>query len=106
MNRLYGVKKYARHIAAPVLYLLNLFDMACTLHFFNLYGESIEANPIGLWLLRNPVALVIYKVGIIGIACILLYKHRENTFAWAATGALAIVYGALAIYHLLLLWIT
>lgn len=45
-------------------YLLNLFDLVMTYRLYHLYGLSIEANPIGKFLLETNLAIP-YKENVI-----------------------------------------
>ena len=83
-----------------ITYLLNLFDLLCTLHWVNLYGIGIEANPIGRWLISTNLAIPVKTIGI-GACFIALYAGVKRYPRWNWTGWLVLgVYGVLAVYHL------
>ena len=86
-------------------YLLNLFDLICTLHWFKLYGIGIEANPIGRWLISTNLLIPVKTIGI-GACFIALYAcvKRKPQYAWACWVVCG-VYGILAIYHVILIFI-
>ena len=83
-------------------YLLNLFDLALTLHALS--NGGVELNP----LMRNPAVMVSYKVVVVGILCwvlhVLAYDKRSPVRAMIlARKGLRIVtrvYALLLIYHL------
>lgn len=79
-------------------YLLNLFDLICTNYWISLYGLSVEGNQFGKWLYQNHLA-VQYKVVMVGIALVVLYRYNK----WKWTGWLLLaVYSILAIYHIVI----
>lgn len=86
-------------------YLLNLFDLAMTTYWVNLYGLSIEANPIGRWLYETGA---VHAVKIVGVGLLLLVLYlalkAKPSWAWVSWIPLA-VYGALALYHFIIAFI-
>lgn len=86
-------------------YALNLFDLAMTLRLYQLYGLSIEASPIGRWLLETNLAIPVKVIGI-GAALIALYAGVKRYPRWRWTGWVVLgVYATLAVYHVILLLI-
>ena len=95
------MKKFALSANLLIIaYLLNLFDLYCTMLLVNRYGIDIEANPIGRWMFENNVAWV-FKIfvvgGLLAVLGICIRKHPK--YAPVAYIPL-VVYGALAIYHI------
>lgn len=84
-------------------YLLSLFDLGCTLYLTNRFGNSIEANPFGKWLLSDPIATIIFKVVVVGALILLLYRLRDHKLARYGTYLVCGVYTLLAIYHIVLI---
>lgn len=47
--------------------IFNLIDMATTLYFVNLFGTSVEANPIMKYLLdTSPILFIVFKLIVSG----------------------------------------
>lgn len=75
-------------------YLLNLLDLALTLHALSLGCE--ELNP----LLQSVPAMVAYKVAIVGALCgALSHYAKGNMAARRGLQICTAVYAALCIYH-------
>lgn len=85
-----------------ISYICNLIDYVFTEYWIRTYGTDIEANPIGRWLLTNNIGWF-YKVFIIGALMALIGWgiYCYPNLRWTQY-ALATVYGALVIYHLVL----
>ena len=86
-------------VSLVIAYALNLLDYAITAYWVNLYGTSIEANPLMRWAFENNVAwaVKIFAVGgLFGLVGYLVNKY--NKCAWAAW-VLLVVYAAVVIYH-------
>ena len=82
-----------------IAYLLNIIDYLFTSYWVNLYGISIEGNPLGRWLFENNLAGIV-KIFIVGGVFLLLgylFKRYPNT-KWVAYIPL-VVYGLIDIYH-------
>ena len=84
-------------------YLLSLFDLACTLYFAARFGNDIEGNPFGKWLLSDKWATVIFKVVVVGALIVLLYRLRDFDLARHGMYVICGVYTLLAIYHIILI---
>lgn len=82
-----------------ISYLLNIIDYLFTAHWVNLYGISIEGNPLGRWMFENNVAWV-FKILIVGglFAVLGYFIKRYRKAAIAAYIPLA-VYTVIVIYH-------
>lgn len=83
-------------------YLLNLFDLYCTMQFVKRYGIEVEANPIGRWMYTTGMvyAVKIFVVGgLLAAMGILLRKHPK--LAWMAYIPL-VVYAVIAVYHIII----
>lgn len=74
------------------LYILNLFDLCCTLHAVSRWAR--ELNP----LMRNIPFMVFYKVVILGGLLRWLSQRREQAAIWGIKICTA-VYAALAVWH-------
>lgn len=73
-------------------YILNLFDLFCTLYALNL-GAS-ELNP----LMQNIPVMIVSKVVIVGILCWWL-SHRPERIARIGLWVCTAFYAALAVWH-------
>ena len=84
-------------------YLLNLFDLYCTMVWVNRYGIEVEANPIGRWMIQTGSVYAV-KIGVVAAALFLLYHciRVQPRLKWASWLVLGI-YSTLAIYHLYLM---
>ena len=77
-----------------ITYVLNLFDLACTLYAIRLGAE--ELNP----LMASVPVMVFYKVIIVGALLWWLSTRRELAARYALYVAAA-VYGAVDVYHMI-----
>ena len=78
------------------VYLLNLFDLACTLAAVRM--GAIELNP----LMASVPVMVVYKLVVVGLLAAWLSRRRE----WIARFGLRLctaVYAGMAVYHLVCL---
>ena len=80
-----------------MLYLLNLFDLVCTLYALRL--GAMELNP----LMRSVPVMVGYKVVIVGGLLWWLSTRRERAARYALYVA-AVVYGAACLWHVVGIW--
>lgn len=85
-----------------ITYLLNLFDLAMTSLWVDLYGISIEANPIGRWLFTNNMAWAVKIFAVGGLLAVMGICIRKcPKAAWTAFIPL-VVYGFVVMYHIYL----
>ena len=85
-----------------ITYLLNLFDLYCTELWVKQYGLTAEANPIGRWLFTNNIAWAVKIFAVGGLLAVLYVCIRKYPkYAWTAYIPL-VVYGAIAVYHIIL----
>lgn len=84
-------------------YLLSLFDLGCTLYLTARFGNDVEANPFGKWLLSDKWATVIFKVVVVGAMIYLLWRFKNYDIARYGMYVACGVYTALAIYHIVLI---
>lgn len=84
-------------------YILIILDLLFTRRLIDIYGLSVEANPIGKWILESPVKQVLCKVLIPAIVLIFLYKHRDKRIARMGIKLVFIVYMLIAVYHCILI---
>lgn len=74
-------------------YLLNLFDLACTLYALSI--GLTELNPI----MQNIPFMVFYKTVIVGVLLLWLSRRTER-IAHVGINLCTAVYVALCIYHI------
>lgn len=85
-------------VAATVL-VLNLFDGAVTLALIHT-GLATEANPLMDELLgRGDLHFMGFKIALVSLSVLLLWRLRSRRVAVAALYAAAGAYGLLALYH-------
>ena len=77
-----------------IIYVLNLFDLACTLYALSI--GATELNP----LMRCVPVLVVYKLVVVGALLWWLSTRRERAARYALYVAAA-VYGAVDVYHMI-----
>ena len=77
-----------------ILYVLNLFDLACTLAALS--RGAVELNP----LMQNVTVMVCYKVVIVWALLWWLSTRRERAARYALYVA-TVVYGAVDVYHII-----
>lgn len=80
-------------------YLLSLIDLCCTLYLVSQYGIGIEANPIGVTMLQNPIIAVLYKVLAVALCLYAIYRFRAYKVAKIGSYAVFAVYAGLTVYH-------
>lgn len=76
-------------------YLLNLLDLALTLHALNHGG--VELNP----LMQNPAVMVAWKTVGVGVLCAVLHhfaRSGDKVARWGLNLCTA-VYAAVCVYH-------
>jgi len=84
-------------------YLLNLFDLFCTIQWVSRFGIEVEGNPVGRFLLETNLAIPVKTIGI-GACLIALYAGVKRYPRWKWTCRLALAsYSALTAYHLIIL---
>ena len=102
MHNVITKQPFSRSTSIRILfaYFLNLFDLICTTIWINLYGLSIEANPIGRKMYVNHLAIPV-KVIMLGAIMIVLHilLKKEPKWSWVSW-LILIVYGVLALYHI------
>lgn len=74
-------------------YLLNLFDLLCTLYALRRGAE--ELNP----LMQSIPVMVAYKVIVVGVLCWWLHNRPERA-AKIGLALCAAVYAVLAVWHI------
>ena len=84
-----------------ITYIFNLIDLIVTMYLVSLFGLSIEANPIGRWLIQTNLVYP-FKIGVVGglLLAIGLLKGKINKKA-ATIGSwvLLIAFSALVLYQ-------
>lgn len=81
------------------IYILSLLDLAFTLYLQARFGE-IEANPFGIMLLSNTISAIFYKVVVVLIALLVLWRFRENKLAGALSELVLLIFILLTMYHI------
>ena len=86
-----------------ITYILNLFDLVCTMLWVNELGTDIEANPIGKWMIQSG-GVYFVKIVVIGLILYILYlitkaKPKLKWVCWIPM----VAYSLLAIYHIIIL---
>jgi hypothetical protein len=79
--------------------LFNVIDLIITVALVSMFGIGIELNPLGVALFSSEYLLLLYKVVIVNICLIILYKFRELKVARVGSWVVFIVYGFLTLYH-------
>ena len=89
-----------------IAYLLNIIDYLFTSHWVNLYGISIEGNPLGRWMYENDLVGIV-KIFIVGglLAVMGICIRLKPKLAWTAYIPL-VVYGLIVCYHLAIFFYT
>lgn len=77
---------------AIIVYILNLFDLICTL--FLLQFGAIELNP----LLQNPIIMVLIKTLLVGGILIFIVKF-PTTIGYIGLKFLLVLYSLVIIWH-------
>ena len=80
----------------PMLYILNLFDLAFTIYALN--SGIREMNP----LMQSVPVMVIYKVVIVGGFCWILHRFAKGGNEVARRGTIICTagYASLAVWHI------
>jgi hypothetical protein len=86
-------------VAAAVL-VLNLADALFTLIYIHA-GLATEANPImDQALTHGPVGFMAFKLALVSLGVLLLFRLRQRRAASVALCASAVAYGSLLVFHL------
>ena len=81
------------------LLVLNLFDAICTYIWVTL-GYAEEANPLMDYIISiHPPSFILYKVIMVSLGVLLLWRLREKLFCRIATIPATIVYAAVGVIH-------
>lgn len=85
-----------------IAYICNLLDYVFTEYWIATYGNDVEANPLGRWILSNNLGWL-FKVFVIGALFVFIAWgiKRYPNLIWTQY-VLATVYGALVLYHIML----
>lgn len=85
--------------ALAIILLGNLADWALTVDGIAL-GIAREANPIGALMLAQGTAWsFVIKVGVVGVACTVLWAIRGRKWAYWAACACAVAYASVLVWH-------
>ena len=83
--------------------LLNIIDIATTLHYAFIFGYELEGNPVmRFMMIDSPINAIMFKFGFVVLFVILIWKCSKQNYKFAYYAALfvAIVYFILGIWHL------
>lgn len=88
-----------------ITYIFNLIDLIATMYLVSLFGLSIEANPIGRWLIRTNLVYP-FKIGLVGglLLAIGLLGKRNKKAANIGSWVLLTVFTSLILYHGVILY--
>ena len=89
-----------------IIYALNLFDLFMTKRLVNLYGMAIEWNVFGQWIMGDNVRILIFKILLPALGLFVLWKTQDRTLSKVFRWVLLAVFIVLAIYHIVLYFIT
>ena len=79
-----------------VLWVLNAFDLACTITAQNI-GYFDELNPFAQQILDRPHELTVFKIGAVFFASVVLFTYRRLRLVELSCWALVAVYVALSL---------
>lgn len=89
-----------------VAYFLNVIDYLATKYWVSLYGYAVEGNPFTRWMLQNNNAAYVKLVAVPILLAVLGWCiHIRPGLKWVAYIPL-VVYGLLAIYHIIIFFYT
>ena len=89
-----------------ITYIFNLIDLIATMYLVSLFGLSVEANPIGRWLIQTNLVYP-FKIGVVGgllLAIGLLGKINKKA-ANIGSWVLLTVFTSLILYHGVILYL-
>lgn len=83
-----------------ITYIFNLIDLIATMYLVSLFGLSVEANPIGRWLIQTNLVYP-FKIGVVGglLLAIGLLGKRNKKAANIGSWVLLTVFTSLILYH-------
>ena len=90
-----------------ITYALNIIDLIATMYLVNLFGLSIESNPIGRWLIETGIVYP-FKIGFVAVLLLAIgllcskYQKTANIGSWILLAA----FTALTVYHGVILFFT
>lgn len=95
-----SIQEHRWHTAClKSLLVLNLFDAVCTFIWVTM-GYAKEANPLMDYIIStHPPAFILYKVTIVSLGVLLLWRLRDQLFCRIATIPALAVYAAVGIIH-------
>ena len=95
-----GIQEHRWHTTfLKSLLVLNLFDAICTFIWVTM-GYAEEANPLMDYIIStHPPMFILYKVTIVSLGVLLLWRLRDQAFCRIATVPALAVYVAVGIIH-------
>jgi hypothetical protein len=96
----HGIKPRPVVVAAlAALWLLNLWDLLLTRRALN-SGMATEANSVMNFLLgMGWLPAVVFKVGVVTVGVLVLWRYRHHRLAVTSTVGLALFYGLVVLYQ-------
>ena len=87
-------------VRLAITYIFNLIDLIATIYLVNLFGLSVEGNPIGRWLIRTNL-VYLFKIGLVGglLLTIGLLSKINKKAANIGSWVLLIAFFALVLYQ-------
>ena len=67
-----------------IIAMLSMIDLTWTL-MAHTSGMMREMNPVGVSLIKNPIQLILFKIGVVSLSIGLLYGQHHRPKAQAAT---------------------
>ena len=100
----HGIKPRPVLIAAlAALWMLNLWDLLLT-HRALQSGMAREANSfMNLLLGLGWLPAVVFKIGVVSVGVVVLWKYRHHRLALLSTVSLALFYGLVVLYQAVLI---
>lgn len=80
-----------------ITYILNLIDGILTYALYQTDSNFVEGNLFCKFLLNNG-GFLLYKIAIVGVALLLIYRYRDKMISKVTS------FVVLAVYILLILW--
>lgn len=92
--------KVSKSMIYLITYLLNIIDYIFTSYWVHNFGLSIEANPIGRWILETVPKQICFKLILPAICLLILYLFRNHKLAKIFTYIALIIYILIVTYHI------
>ena len=95
------IREHQGHrVGLKLLLILNLFDAICT-YIWVMMGYAKEANPLMDYVISaSPGGFILYKIVIVNLGVLLLWRFRKKTFCRVITIPVIGVYVAITFIHM------